>query len=106
MKKLESGKKILKTAFWKLKLSSTSSHSGGKTISQLSGHSQDCLLEVEVKLNEFAFWGQNHFAAFWAFSRLKEQELRNIYWIADCITAKRRDPVSMNKWIPILSKQV
>jgi len=67
---------------------------------------EDCLLEVEVTMNEFAFWGQNHFAAFWAFTRLKEQELRNIYWIADCITAKRRDPVSMNKWIPILSRQV
>jgi len=67
---------------------------------------EDCLLEVEVRMNELAFWGQNHFAAFWAFSRLKEQELRNIFWIADCITAKRRDPVSMNKWISILSKQV
>lgn len=66
---------------------------------------EDCLLEQEVFLNEFAFWGQNHFAAFWGFVKLKEQELRNIYWIADCITANRRDPVSINKWIPILSKQ-
>jgi len=65
---------------------------------------EDCVLEHEVFLNEFAFWGQNHFAAFWGFVKLKEQELRNIYWIADCITANRRDPVSINKWIPILSK--
>lgn len=65
---------------------------------------EDCLLEREVYLNEFAFWGQNHFAAFWGFARLKEQELRNIYWIADCITANRRDPISINKWISILSK--
>jgi len=67
---------------------------------------EDCLLEHEVFLNEFAFWGQNHFASFWGFVKLKEQELRNIYWIADCITANRRDPVSINKWIPILSKSV
>lgn len=66
---------------------------------------EDCLLEHEVYLNEFAFWGQNHFAAFWGFVKLKEQELRNIYWIADCITSNRRDPLSINKWIPILSKQ-
>jgi len=66
---------------------------------------EDCLLEHEVFLNEFAFWGQNHFAAFWGFVKLKEQELRNIYWIADCITSNRRDPLSINKWIPILSKE-
>lgn len=65
---------------------------------------EDCLLEEEVRLNEFAFWGQNHFAAFWGFVKLKEQELRNIYWIADCITANRRDPTQINKWIPILSR--
>jgi len=65
---------------------------------------EDCLLEREVYLNEFAFWGQNHFAAFWGYVKLKEQELRNIFWIADCITSNLRDPVSMNKWIPILSK--
>jgi len=65
---------------------------------------EDCLLEHEVYLNEFAFWGQNHFAAFWGYVKLKEQELRNIFWIADCITSNLRDPVSMNKWIPILTK--
>lgn len=63
---------------------------------------EDCLLQEEVRLNEFAFWGQNHFAAFWGFVKLKEQEARNLYWIADCITSNRRDPQSMDKWIPIL----
>lgn len=67
---------------------------------------EDCLLEHEVFLNEFAFWGQNHFASFWGFVKLKEQEVRNIYWIADCIVANRRDPLSINKWIPILAKNV
>lgn len=63
----------------------------------------DTLNEAEVHLNEFCFWGQNHFAAFWGFVKLKEQELRNIYWIADCIVANRRDNQSMNHWVPILS---
>jgi len=67
---------------------------------------EDCLFEAEVKLNEFSFWGQNHFASFWGFVRLKEQEQRNLYWIAECITANIREPSKINKWIPILAKQV
>lgn len=63
----------------------------------------DTLNEQEVHLNEFCFWGQNHFAAFWGFVKLKEQELRNIYWIADCIVSNRRENAQMNHWVPILS---
>jgi len=63
---------------------------------------EDCLLQVEANLCEYAFWGQNHFASFWGFMKLKEQECRNLYWIADCIMSNRREPQDMNKWIPLL----
>lgn len=66
---------------------------------------EDCILEEQVRLCELAFEGQNHFAAFYAFVKLKEQEIRNLYWIADCILAKRGER-DFDKWVPILSRQV
>jgi len=61
----------------------------------------DLLAEYEVRLMLLAFMGQSHFAAFYAFLKLKEREEYNLKWIVSCIN-QRRDPKDTNRWIKIL----
>jgi V-type H+-transporting ATPase subunit d len=60
----------------------------------------DCLFEHEVKLNVYAFDSQSHFACFYAFTRLRLQEERNVKWIASCIN-QRRDQREFDRWIKV-----
>jgi V-type H+-transporting ATPase subunit d len=39
---------------------------------------------------------------FYAYVKLKEQEVRNLVWICECILQRRKDQI--NKYIPIFSK--
>lgn len=57
----------------------------------------------EVQLNELAFEGQFSFAIFYAYVKLKQQEIRNVCWIANCVTiGAGADTESMKaKLIPI-----
>eukprot|EP01006_Ploeotia_vitrea_P016998 TRINITY_DN47969_c0_g1_i2.p1 TRINITY_DN47969_c0_g1~~TRINITY_DN47969_c0_g1_i2.p1 ORF type:complete len:397 (+),score=224.85 TRINITY_DN47969_c0_g1_i2:115-1305(+) len=61
---------------------------------------QDALYAYEVQLNVLAFQGQSHFAAFYAYIKLKEQEKRNIWWITSCIF-QQRDQKDFNRWLKI-----
>ena len=62
------------------------------------------LEKQEVALCCDAFEQQSHFACFYAFVKLKEQERRNVFWIAECISQKRKDKIE-SKVIYIFANQ-
>ena len=62
----------------------------------------DAFYEREVQMLELAFEGQMHFAIYYAFVKLKEQEIRNLVWIAECIVQQQKDEI--NKFVPCFSQ--
>ncbi len=56
-------------------------------------------MTLQVKLNLEAFWRLGHFGIFHAYVKLREQEVRNIVWIAECIAQRNRRHI--NDYLPI-----
>lgn len=60
---------------------------------------EDCFFEHEVHLNKLSFEQQFHYGIFYSYLKLKEQEIRNIVWIAECISQDQKGRIS--QYIPI-----
>lgn len=61
---------------------------------------EDRFFEFEVELHKLSFMQQFHFGVFYSFVRMKEQEQRNIVWIAECISQQHR--AKIHNYIPII----
>jgi len=48
----------------------------------------------EVHLNIESFGQQMHYGVFYSFVKLKEQEIRNLLWIAECIAQGRKNKIT------------
>lgn len=55
--------------------------------------------ETEVHYNKMAFLQQFSYAVFFSYFKLREQEIRNITWIAECLAQQRRERIT--EYIPI-----
>lgn len=60
---------------------------------------EDKFFEKEVEINVQSFMQQFHFGVFYSYVRLKEQECRNVVWIAECIAQRHRSRIE--NYIPI-----
>ncbi len=69
----------------------TSSSSGGEANADML---EDKMFKLEVQLNRILTITQFQFGVFYAWLKLKEQEIRSITWIAECIAQNARDRIS------------
>lgn len=61
----------------------------------------DSFYERDVQMLELAFESQMHYGVFYAYVKLKEQEIRNLVWISECILQQQKDEI--DKFVPVFS---
>jgi V-type H+-transporting ATPase subunit d len=64
----------------------------------------DCFYARAVRLMEVSFMGQFHYGIFYSYVKLKEQEIRNLVWISECIIQGRKDKI--DKYVPIFGRDL
>lgn len=60
---------------------------------------EDAFFEYEVNLNLESFQQQFGYGIFYSYFKLKEQEIRNIVWIAECVLQDQKQEIG--QYIPI-----
>ncbi|KEP66398.1 UNVERIFIED_CONTAM: vacuolar ATP synthase subunit d, putative [Hammondia hammondi] len=66
---------------------------------------EDLLYSETATMCELAFEQQFHYGIYYAWVKLKEQEIRNIVWIADMILMKRKEYIS-DQIVPLFPPRV
>lgn len=81
--------------------SSAQSNGASHDVSELGVAAQleDRFFQMEVHLNKESFLQQFQYGVFYSYMKLKEQEIRNVTWIAECIAQEARDRI--HDFIPI-----
>ena len=57
---------------------------------------EDVFFEKEVEVCKRTFDRQFQFGVFYGFLKLKEQEIRNIVWVAECVSQAQKDKITQN----------
>ncbi|KAJ2103484.1 H(+)-transporting V0 sector ATPase subunit d [Coemansia sp. RSA 922] len=55
---------------------------------------EDRFFVREVQFNKDSFEQQFHYGVFYSWLRLKEQEIRNVVWVAECISQQQKDKIN------------
>ena len=58
-----------------------------------ASHLEDHFFKMEVHLNRQAFLQQFQYGVFYSYMKLKEQEIRNVTWVAECIAQDAKDRI-------------
>jgi V-type H+-transporting ATPase subunit d len=66
---------------------------------------EDVIYKEYAKMYEDAFEQQYHFGVFYAWVKLREQEIRNIRWIANMIVLNTKDQIE-NTIVPIFQPRM
>jgi len=63
---------------------------------EMEKYIEELMMEEEVRRNELAFYEQFHYGIFYSYMKLKETEIRNIVWIAECIKQNKKSRMHQN----------